>query len=196
MRLQIVHGEDVSVEGAPDQDAGLFGLPHHAVAAVQIVAVPIDMTTSYGKGTAKAPAAIVAASHQVDLEWEDAPNVWRYGIQMTEPRWVIAELNRNAALASTTGEPPSETTSRINALSAAVNEIVFQESSAIVRAEKIPAVLGGDHAAPLGLMRAIHEQNEPYGILHIDAHADLRDAYGGLRWSHASIMFNVLESCR
>ena len=58
---------------------------------------------------------------------------------------------------------------------------------------KIVALLGGDHSTPLGLMQAVAERNDSFAILHIDAHADLRDAYEGFDYSHASIMFNALK---
>jgi agmatinase len=58
---------------------------------------------------------------------------------------------------------------------------------------KIVGILGGDHSTPLGLMTALGEMYPAYGILQIDAHMDLRDAYEGFEFSHASIMFNALK---
>jgi agmatinase len=58
---------------------------------------------------------------------------------------------------------------------------------------KIVALLGGDHSTPLGLMQALAEKHSSFGILHIDAHADLREAYEGFEYSHASIMFNAIK---
>ena len=58
---------------------------------------------------------------------------------------------------------------------------------------KIIGLVGGDHSTPLGLLRALAEHHESFGILHIDAHADLREAYEGFTYSHASIMFNALK---
>jgi agmatinase len=52
--------------------------------------------------------------------------------------------------------------------------------------------LGGDHSVPFGAIRAHAETYPGLGILHLDAHADLRDAYGGFTWSHASIFHNVM----
>ena len=54
-------------------------------------------------------------------------------------------------------------------------------------------IVGGDHSVPLGLIEALCEKHDSFGILHIDAHADLRDSYEGFEFSHASIMFNVLK---
>ena len=53
-------------------------------------------------------------------------------------------------------------------------------------------MLGGDHSSPLGLIQASARRHPGLGILHIDAHADLRSAYMGFAGSHASIMRNVL----
>jgi agmatinase len=54
-------------------------------------------------------------------------------------------------------------------------------------------LLGGDHSTPLGFLRALSEKYERFGILQIDAHADLRKAYEGFTYSHASIMYNALK---
>ena len=53
-------------------------------------------------------------------------------------------------------------------------------------------LVGGDHSAPFGLLRALAERHAEFGILHIDAHADLRQKYEGFDFSHASIMHNAL----
>jgi agmatinase len=55
------------------------------------------------------------------------------------------------------------------------------------------AMVGGEHSVPLGYIRALSEQHERFGILQIDAHADLRKSYEGFTYSHASIMYNVLK---
>jgi arginase family enzyme len=58
---------------------------------------------------------------------------------------------------------------------------------------KTVAILGGDHSTPLGLMEVLGQDLDSFGILHIDAHMDLRNAYEGFDYSHASIMFNALR---
>jgi len=54
-------------------------------------------------------------------------------------------------------------------------------------------LVGGDHSGPLGFFKAIGEKHGDFGILQIDAHLDLREAYEGFNYSHASIMFNALS---
>jgi agmatinase len=82
---------------------------------------------------------------------------------------------------------------RVNQLSRRVNEFVHQRAAELLEAGKLPVVLGGDHAAPFGAIQASAEAYPGLGILHLDAHADLREAYEGFVWSHASIMHNVME---
>lgn len=63
----------------------------------------------------------------------------------------------------------------------------------LLKEGKAVAVLGGDHSTPLGFIQALCEQVDRFGILQIDAHADLRRAYEGFTYSHASIMYNALK---
>jgi agmatinase len=76
-----------------------------------------------------------------------------------------------------------------------LNEWVYERSTAILKEGKFLALIGGDHSTPYSGIRAISEKFKgDFGILHIDAHADLRDAYEGFQHSHASIMHNVMTS--
>jgi len=86
-----------------------------------------------------------------------------------------------------------EMLAEINAACEKMNTYVQEIAASELDAGKICAVLGGDHSTPLGLIREIAKRNEDFGILHIDAHCDLRDAYEGFTYSHASIMFNAVK---
>jgi agmatinase len=81
---------------------------------------------------------------------------------------------------------------RVDAASAEVSRRVEAQAEAVMLRGALPAVLGGDHSAPLGLLRAVARRHPGLGILHIDAHADLRVAYLGFAEAHASIMHNAL----
>jgi agmatinase len=83
----------------------------------------------------------------------------------------------------------------INEAHFALKENLKQRCLTLIEVGKIPAVLGGEHSTPLGLIEALNEKYEHFGILQIDAHADLRVAYEGFAQSHASIMDNVLKTC-
>jgi agmatinase len=69
---------------------------------------------------------------------------------------------------------------------------VYEETRALLVAGKMPVIIGGDHSVPFGAILAYAETHPNLGILHLDAHADLREAYEGFTWSHASIFHNVI----
>ena len=95
------------------------------------------------------------------------------------------------------GSPESELMQRrlrrINEASAELNDYVYGEAKRWLDAGKKVGVVGGDHSVPLGLIRAVAGRYPGVGILHVDAHADLREAYEGFTYSHASIMYNALH---
>ena len=74
-----------------------------------------------------------------------------------------------------------------------MNANVGAQASRWLDAGKTVGLVGGDHSTPYGLIRALGARHAAFGILHVDAHCDLRDAYEGFEFSHASIMFNVLR---
>lgn len=185
-------------------DSGIYGLPfRESEARVVLVPVPWEVTTSYGGGTARGPAAILEASRQVDLYDLDVEKPYQPGIFMLpEDERVRAWNDEGRRLARSIidagglmDSPDAERAlSRVNELSAKLNAWVFAETERLLRAGKIVGIVGGDHSVPLGAIEAL-AQNNPRGIgvLHFDAHSDTRDAYEGFTFSHASIMHNVLE---
>lgn len=74
-----------------------------------------------------------------------------------------------------------------------MNENIRAQARAWLAQGKLVGLVGGDHSTPYGLVQALGERGEGFGILHIDAHCDLRRAYEGFEYSHASIMYNVLR---
>ena len=180
--------------------SGIFGLPHsEADAAVVLVPVPFAATVSYGGGAENGPEAMLAASAQVDLYDHHYGRTYEQGIHLRAADPVIAGLQVptrvavEAILADGGCDAGSARAASIDAAGAAVNASVYEQTAAILKAGKIPGILGGDHSVPFGSIRACAERHPGMGILHVDAHADLRVAYEGFRWSHASIMHNVLQ---
>jgi agmatinase len=81
----------------------------------------------------------------------------------------------------------------INAECAVMNAWVEERCGEWMDAGKLVGLVGGDHSTPLGLFRAQAKRHKAFGILHFDAHLDLRNAYEGFTFSHASIMRNALD---
>lgn len=192
---------DPSQASAPD--SGIFGLPHSAEqAAVHVLGVPFDATASYRKGAARGPAAVLRASRQVDLFDLLTGRPYEQGIAMLPIDARLVELNAEAtALAdpiiAAGGDVAGDgelrrALQRVNAIGDEVNRLVEASCLASMEQGRLVAVLGGDHSVPFGAFRAAARHMPGFGVLHFDAHADLRVAYEGFTWSHASIMHNAI----
>jgi len=193
--------------GLGDANGNIYGLPFTtAEAQLVILPVPWEVTVSYQAGTASAPEAIFEASFQVDLFDPLVTDAWKLGISMKEINEDIKEKSNSLRQEAeqyihqlSDGFNPEENAellairNRINHEGQVLNEWVKNESLEILNQNKLVALLGGDHSTPLGLMQALAEKHSSYGILHVDAHADLREAYEGFEFSHASIMFNAVK---
>ncbi|HEX6086408.1 MAG TPA: arginase family protein, partial [Thermoanaerobaculia bacterium] len=193
---------DFDPDAAAVGDTGIYGLPFTPEEShVVIVPVPFEATTSYGGGTSGGPAAVFEASKQVDLFDQETGRPYASGIAMLEvPRQIVdwnAEAKEIAASVIEHGGVVDDATraaaARVNEYSERVNDWVYEQTRALLDAGRMPVILGGDHAVPFGAIRAYAEKYPGLGILHLDAHADLRDAYEGFTWSHASIFNNVMR---
>ncbi|MCA8941420.1 MAG: agmatinase family protein [Planctomycetes bacterium] len=172
---------------AAAEGSGIFGLPGGVdESSLVIVPVPFAATVSYGRGTERGPAAVLEASHQVDLYDLQTGRPYERGIHMLDVPEEILALDREGRKAAESGDH-----AKVDEISTTVDGWVADQVRALRAAGKIVGVLGGDHSVPLGAIREVARDRE-IGILHVDAHADLRVAYEGFRYSHASIMHNVL----
>ncbi len=188
-------------------NSGLFGLPF-TVEEAQVVVLPIpwDLTVSYAAGTSKGPKAVLNASYQVDLFDPYLDNAWKYGVAMAP---ISNELKKTCKLLRpkveayidklANGETDENSTASkafqksINEACEQMNAWVEQEATTLLNNNQLVVGLGGDHSTPLGLFKAMAKKHGKFGILQIDAHADLRAAYEGFEYSHASIMYNALK---
>ena len=178
------------------QGEGIFGLPHSPEqAATVLIPVPWDATASYGKGAALGPQAILKASPHLDLMDRQTGRPYEPGIAMLPIPEQVESWNRTASpIAAEVVKGDLSLAAEINALSTKVDQWVHKSAAEWLSQGKIVGLVGGDHSSPLGMMRAVGETVESFGILHIDAHCDLRNAYQGMSGSHASIMYNALET--
>jgi agmatinase len=188
-------------------NGNFFALPYSSGEGdIEIISVPWDVTTSYNPGTSKGPKAILDASTQIDLFDPDVANAWEIKISNTELN--LHQINReNRAVAEkiikhleTGGSLTEKDTvyllNQVNQSATIVNMLVYNAAKNVLDKKKLAAVVGGDHSVPFGLIRAVSEKYSGTGILHIDAHADLRRAYEGFTYSHASIMYNVINELK
>jgi len=196
--------EDFNPDENGLHDFGIFGLPFTPENA-QIVLLPIpwEATVSYKEGTANGPDAILKASHQIDLYEPIYPGGWKVGIAMDEIPSNLLELNTSCRTqtkmylheygsSEIMSAQALEILEETNKITAQVLHYVKEKAIRLLEQGKFVGVIGGEHSVPLGYMQALAEKQE-YGILQIDAHADLRIAYEGFTHSHASIMYNAMQ---
>ncbi len=185
-------------------DSGVFGLPFSTQdAALVLIPVPWEATTSYGGGTSGGPDAILEASKQVDLFDLEVEKPYTPGIAMVDEADAVLAWNEEGkqlaqSIIEKGGDIKGDATlekalARVNKLSDSVNDWVESETTKWLTQNKIVGLVGGDHSVPYGAMKAIGKKQGNYGILHFDAHSDTRDAYEGFNHSHASIFRNVLN---
>jgi agmatinase len=185
----------------------IFGLPFSEdQSELIIIPVPWEVTVSYRPGTSRGPEQVFDASMQIDLYDPEFPGVWKKGFYMLPYDKNIR--NKSDYLRScaeliigclSEGSPLNCSNQLLHKLEEVneggkmMHDWIFELSSKYLAQGKKVALLGGDHSTPLGYIKALATQHESFGILQIDAHADLRKAYEGFLYSHASIMYNVLE---
>ncbi len=207
--MSTVNKEGFDPSAAAPPDSGLFGLSDSLESArVVIVPVPFDATTSYRRGTAGGPAAVLRASHQIDLFDLQTGRPYAAGIHLLPENPQVQAWNAAAqaaadpilAVGGDLGDPSSAAGSALHAQLAEVNRIQVELTrwvevtvDQLLDAGKLVGVLGGDHSVPLGAIKALARRFPGLGVLHVDAHADLRVAYEGFTQSHASIMYNVVN---
>lgn len=137
-----------------------------------VLPVPYDATTSYQGGTRWGPQAIITASAY--LEWYDE------------------ELDFEPCERGIYTSPYLECDARgpeymVSAVERKIGEVL--------RDGKFPVMLGGEHILTVGAVRAVREAFPEISVLHIDAHADMRDTYQNSPYSHACVGRRIYELC-
>jgi agmatinase len=140
-----------------------------ATARYAVLPVPYEGTVTYKSGTAAGPAAILDASQQVELFDEE----------------LCAECVSAGVATFPAVEPADDPAEEMRRVKAAAEPIVS--------AGRFLLALGGEHSITAPLVGLCAAAYGPLSVLQIDAHADLRDTYGGSKHSHACVMRRVLE---
>ena len=135
-------------------------------AAFHVIPVPMELSVSYGAGAANGPAAILAASDQLEA-YERGGFPCAGGIHTTRP-------------VRPTPAKAKDPEAWLKAIEKAVGHALDCGAR--------PVVLGGEHTVTLGALMAYKVRGAKIGIVHFDAHADLRDEYEGSALSHACVL--------
>ncbi|MBU1171495.1 MAG: agmatinase [Proteobacteria bacterium] len=145
-----------------------LGKPDPDQCLFHVIPAGFEKSVSYGGGTALGPQAILTASQYLELY---------DGVSVPADRGIYT-------LPPIPGDQSAEDT--LSDIEAAV--------TSVITSKKIPVLLGGEHTVSVGAFRALSKLDIPMGIVHFDAHADLRDTYEGSNLSHACALHHAVEA--
>lgn len=158
------------------QFIGSEAIATYSEAKAVILPIPYEKTTTYRKGCQNGPEAIIEASDQLEA----------YDIELQ--REICQELGifTHKAIASTITNP--------NLTPEAMLEITTRKVSQLIADGKFVIALGGEHSITQGVVTAYHQMlNEPFTVIQIDAHGDMRHSYEGSIYNHACVMRRILD---
>jgi agmatinase len=193
---------DFDPNGAAEADSGIFGFNYSEEDSnLVVLPVPWEATCSYRDGCSEAPSLVIDASKFVELFDLELGNFYEYGIFGKEIDNTLLELSQSTAalvrnlIAELEGSKPGDnkTIQQINANCSIMRQFVYDQVLKTIGQGKISGVLGGDHSVAQGSIEAHLKKYPDMGVLQIDAHSDLRDSFEGLAYSHASVMYNVMN---
>ena len=185
--------------------AKLFGIScPQKDASVIIIPVPWEVTVSSRSGTSLGPESILKASYELDIirhEYKKAEEMGVAILPIPHDWKTLSDTLRHHTVgyihAMESGFEKSslkkDIVKKIDHYAFQLKEDVKAKAMTHLQKEKMVGVLGGDNSVSLGLMEALANMHDDFGILQIDAHAGLRKAYRGFTYSHASIMHNALQ---
>ncbi len=157
-------------------DPGAFGalsddFCRYETAAIAVLPIPYDGTSTWMKGADLGPQAVIDASAHMELyDIETDAEVFRRGIVTLAPVDCLDHPEQMAAA-------------------------VYERARPLVRDRKFVVGVGGEHSISVGLVRAAAEGFPDLSVLQFDAHCDTREAYEGSRFNHACVMSRVGEIC-
>lgn len=150
--------------GIPDEFAQL------EKSKVVLIPVPYDGTSTWGKGADKGPEALLEASENMELyDIETGTEVYQQGVYVAEE---VAELSSPEAMVAS----------------------VHKRTKEYIKRNKFVTLVGGEHSISIGSIRAFNECFDNLTVLHIDAHADLRESYDGTPYNHACAVYEASQS--
>ncbi len=150
--------------GIPEKYAAL------ETAEVVIIPVPYDGTSTWQKGADKGPEAFLEASENMELyDIETDSEVYKKGIYLADP---VTE----------------------NSSPEAMVEAVYETAMGYIKRNKFVTLFGGEHSISIGSIRAFNHSFDNLSVLHIDAHADLRQSYMGSTCNHACAVYEASQT--
>lgn len=136
-------------------------------AAVLLQSIPYDGTSTWGKGADRGFAALLDALENMELyDIETDSEAYRHGVH------ILPDITED--------ESPEK-----------VFELVYQKTRELLASGKYLTFFGGEHSISIGVIKAFYEKYADLTVLQLDAHADLRESYGGTVYNHACALHDA-----
>ncbi len=157
------------------QFLGSEAITPYEVAKVVILPIPYEATTTYRKGCENGPEALIIASEQLEA----------YDEELGQETCIKVGIYTHPAIADTRCAKVSDEM---------MLQVTTETVSQLIAAQKLVIAVGGEHAITTGVVRAYQQAlAEPFTVVQIDAHGDMRFSYEGSIHNHACVMRRVLE---
>ena len=139
----------------------------HENAAVLLQSIPYDGTSTWGKGADRGFAAFLEALENMELyDIETDSEAYRHGVH------ILPDITESSS-------PES------------VFETVYGKTKELLATNKYLTFFGGEHSVSIGVIKAFYEKYDNLTVLQLDAHADLRESYGGTPYNHACALHDA-----
>jgi agmatinase len=159
-----------------EQFLGSEAIASYATAKAVILPIPYEATTTYRKGCETGPAAVITASQQLEA----------YDEELQRETCLEVGIYTHEAIADTRQQPQLSAEEMLAITTATVSRLIADH--------KFVVAVGGEHAITTGVVRAYQQAfSEPFTVVQIDAHGDMRFEYEGSQHNHACVMRRVLE---
>lgn len=138
-------------------------------ASVNLLTVPYDGTSTWGKGADKGPELFLDASENMELyDIETGTEPYTHGV------FLAGEVTENTS--------PE-----------AMTEAVYQKTKELIQGKQLFTLFGGEHSVSIGAIRAVGEKYPDLTVLHLDAHTDLRPDFHGSSCNHACALYEASQ---
>ena len=142
------------------------------IESAKIVLIPVcyDGTSTWQKGADKGPSAFLEASENMELyDIETNSEVYKKGIYLSDS---ISDF-----------DSPDE-----------MIDTVYKITKKYISKNKFVTIFGGEHSISIATVKAFNDSFDDLSVLHIDAHADLRQVYEGTKYNHACAMYEANQN--
>jgi agmatinase len=145
---------------------------------VIVYGVPLDLTTSFGKGTGEGPNSIrLTSAKQIETYLFEENTDLTDKVKLYD----LGDLKM----------PQLDSNCSLSSIISSIGSNITMTADRIKASSKIPILFGGEHTISYYQLKALAD-TKPL-ILHFDAHRDLKPEYGGMVMCHTTPFYHLIN---